>query len=155
LAAGPVIGYDTIDRWPSRTAGNLARIFLFLRAETPSDAGRDARGPRRLTHHTHSAGCRCSTIEETPVQLTHLKFEISDQVATITLNRPEARNALSPEMRRDLDAVLAVIKEKAGEEIKAAILTGAGNAFSAGGDVKGMRTRQETPADTRNRMREA
>ena len=89
------------------------------------------------------------------MQLTHLNFDVSEQIATITLNRPEARNALSPEMRRDLDTVLAVIKEKAGEEIKAAILTGAGNAFSSGGDVKGMRTRQETPADTRNRMREA
>jgi 2-(1,2-epoxy-1,2-dihydrophenyl)acetyl-CoA isomerase len=89
------------------------------------------------------------------MQLTHIKFEIAEEIATITLNRPEARNALSPEMRRDLDAVLAALKEKAGKEIKAAILTGAGNTFCSGGDVKGMRTREETPAETRQRMRDA
>ena len=58
-----------------------------------------------------------STERKRPVELTHLKFDVSEQIATITLNRPEARNALSPEMRRDLDNVLAVIREKAGDEI--------------------------------------
>ncbi|MGE0422994.1 MAG: enoyl-CoA hydratase/isomerase family protein, partial [Reyranellaceae bacterium] len=89
------------------------------------------------------------------MQLSQIKFEISEEIATVTLNRPEARNALSPEMRRDFDAVLAVLKDKAGTEVKAVILTGAGGAFSAGGDVKGMRTREETPVEMRQRMRGA
>jgi 2-(1,2-epoxy-1,2-dihydrophenyl)acetyl-CoA isomerase len=89
------------------------------------------------------------------VQLSQIKFEVSEEIATVTLNRPEARNALSQEMRRDFDVVLGELKEKAGCEIKAVILTGAGGAFSAGGDVKGMRTREETPVEMRARMRSA
>jgi len=89
------------------------------------------------------------------VQLSQIKFDLSEEIATVTLNRPEARNALSPEMRQDFDTVLAVLKEKAGTEVKAVILTGAGGAFSAGGDVKGMRTREETPVEMRARMRSA
>ena len=52
----------------------------------------------------------------------HIRFDISDEIATIPLFRPEARNALSPEMRADLRAALKVVKEQAGEEIKALIL---------------------------------
>jgi len=68
----------------------------------------------------------------------HISFEIEDRIATITLNRPETRNALSLEMREDLSNALEVIKEGAGEEVKAVILTGAGGAFCSGGDVKRM-----------------
>jgi len=68
----------------------------------------------------------------------HISFEIEDRIATITLNRPEARNALSLEMREDLSNALEVIKEGAGEDVKAVILTGAGGAFCSGGDVKRM-----------------
>ncbi len=89
------------------------------------------------------------------MELTQIKFDISDEIATITLNRPEARNALSQEMRVEFDHVLAEVRRKAGEEVKAVILTGAGGAFSAGGDVKGMRGRAETPAEGRDRMRAA
>jgi 2-(1,2-epoxy-1,2-dihydrophenyl)acetyl-CoA isomerase len=84
---------------------------------------------------------------------THLKLEISDLIATVTLNRPEARNAISEEMRVDLDHALAELKAKAGEEVKAVILTGAGGHFCAGGDVKGMATRRMNPMEHRARMR--
>lgn len=80
-------------------------------------------------------------------------FEIQDQIATITLNRPEARNALSAAMREDLSHALEVIKEAAGGEVKAVILTGADGAFCAGGDVKNMAKRDETGIDHRNHMR--
>jgi 2-(1,2-epoxy-1,2-dihydrophenyl)acetyl-CoA isomerase len=89
------------------------------------------------------------------MQLRQTRFEIEDEIATITLDRPEARNALSAEIRADLDEIIAVLKAKAGGEIKAAIITGAGGAFSAGGDVKGMRARPETPVEMLKRMRDA
>ncbi|HKD66759.1 MAG TPA: enoyl-CoA hydratase-related protein [Candidatus Binataceae bacterium] len=57
-------------------------------------------------------------------------------VATITLNRPEARNAVSPRMHSELSEMWPRIS--ADPEIDAIILTGAGKAFCAGGDVKGM-----------------
>ena len=54
----------------------------------------------------------------------HIKFDVSDEIATITLNRPEARNALSTEMREDMSTALEEIKDRAGDDVKAVILTG-------------------------------
>ena len=59
----------------------------------------------------------------------------ADGVATLTMNRPEARNALTGEMLSALSA--AVRRVAADPEVRAVVLTGAGGAFCAGGDVKG------------------
>ena len=53
----------------------------------------------------------------------HIKYDVAEEIATITLNRPEARNALSTEMREDISNALEDIKERAGEDVKAVILT--------------------------------
>jgi 2-(1,2-epoxy-1,2-dihydrophenyl)acetyl-CoA isomerase len=88
------------------------------------------------------------------MEFKHILFEIEDEIATITMNRPEARNALSPEMRVEFDAVLSILKEAAGDTVKAVILTGAGGAFCAGGDVKAMVDRSNHTAEAaRVRMR--
>jgi enoyl-CoA hydratase/carnithine racemase len=65
-----------------------------------------------------------------------LLCEIEDRVATITLNRPEARNALSDRLT---PALRRMIKQ-CGEDpsVGSILITGAGAAFCAGGDVKGM-----------------
>ena len=84
----------------------------------------------------------------------HLIFDVADEIATITLNRPEARNALSEPMRTELDTVLVELKREAGRSVKAVILTGAGRAFCAGGDVKAMQSRQKGAEAGRRRMRE-
>jgi enoyl-CoA hydratase len=60
--------------------------------------------------------------------------EVADQVATITLNRPEARNALSPELMRELAD--AVVEVDGRDDVAVMILTGADPAFSAGVDLK-------------------
>lgn len=60
-------------------------------------------------------------------------------VLTITLNRPEARNAMSGEMNDALAARLAWAELE--PEVKVVVLTGAGQGFCAGGDVKGMDSR--------------
>lgn len=57
-------------------------------------------------------------------------------VAWVTLNRPEARNALSDELSPALRKLLARFREDA--QVRCVVLTGAGSAFCAGGDVKGM-----------------
>mgnify|MGYP001817262851 CR=1 FL=1 len=62
--------------------------------------------------------------------------EVEDRVATITLNRPERRNAVSTEMLGALETALEVAERD--DEVRAVVLTGAGGAFCAGGDVKGM-----------------
>lgn len=59
-----------------------------------------------------------------------------DGVVVITLNRPQARNAMSGEMNAGLEKTLDYAERAA--EVRAIVLTGAGGAFCAGGDVKGM-----------------
>jgi enoyl-CoA hydratase/carnithine racemase len=67
-------------------------------------------------------------------------YELDAGIATITINRPEIRNAISdPDMISALIAVAELIN--ADRSVRVAILTGAGSAFSSGGNVKAMRTR--------------
>ena len=77
---------------------------------------------------------------------------VEDGVATLTMNRPEARNALSPEMGAGLRQALSALRDESG--IGCLVLTGAERAFCAGGDVKAMRKRaaeggERTEADIR------
>ena len=65
-----------------------------------------------------------------------LLAEIEDGVATITLNRPHKRNALSDELTPALRESLLRFDED--PEVRVVVLTGAGTAFCAGGDVSGM-----------------
>lgn len=68
---------------------------------------------------------------------THeLLCEIRDRVAVITLNRPEARNALSDHLTPALRTMIRVCGED--PSVGALLITGAGTAFCSGGDVKGM-----------------
>jgi 2-(1,2-epoxy-1,2-dihydrophenyl)acetyl-CoA isomerase len=68
-----------------------------------------------------------------------LRAKIDDGVAVITMNRPDRRNALSEAMLSALGSVLAVIE--ADDAVGSVVLTGAGGAFCAGGDVKSMAAR--------------
>ena len=62
-----------------------------------------------------------------------LNFDVDSGVATITLNRPEALNAMSPAMAKELHEV--ALKIDANNSVRAVILTGTGKAFCAGGDL--------------------
>ncbi|UCH47657.1 MAG: enoyl-CoA hydratase [Betaproteobacteria bacterium] len=96
-----------------------------------------------------------------------LLCSVEDGVATITLNRPEARNALGEELT---PALRRMIKQAGDDtEVGAVLITGAGTAFCAGGDVKSMNksggalqknesgqaqaTREERIADLQRRQR--
>jgi len=74
-------------------------------------------------------------------------YEKKERVAIMTLNRPEALNALSVELRDELQTAMVDFRDD--PEMWVAILTGAGDrAFSAGADIKGFKpaTREETEA---------
>ena len=65
---------------------------------------------------------------------TTLRYEVADAIATITLDRPEALNALTIPMKTELlDALTAVARDRG---VRAVVLTGAGRAFCAGQDLK-------------------
>ena len=75
---------------------------------------------------------------------TPIELAVVDGIATLTLNRPEARNAISDAMRSLLIEHLEQIA--ADPAIKALVVTGSGKGFCAGGDIKGMQARMSAPA---------
>jgi 2-(1,2-epoxy-1,2-dihydrophenyl)acetyl-CoA isomerase len=68
-----------------------------------------------------------------------LLASLDDHVLTLTMNRPDARNAMSGAMTSALAEQLA--KAELDPAVKCIVLTGAGKGFCAGGDVKGMASR--------------
>lgn len=73
-----------------------------------------------------------------------IELDIRAGIATLTLNRPEKRNAITDGMRSDFIAALEKIG--ADNSVRALVLTGAGKGFCAGGDVAGMQRRMDAPA---------
>ena len=67
-------------------------------------------------------------------------FEVRDNVALITLNNPEKRNMLSQDVCEQL--VVYVQQAEADPEVKALIVTGAGRAFCAGGQLRDLTPNQ-------------
>jgi len=63
----------------------------------------------------------------------------ADKLATVTLNRPDSLNAVNPQLHHELERIWVDLAEDA--DVNAILLTGAGKAFCAGGDVKGMASR--------------
>ena len=80
----------------------------------------------------------------------HVRLDIQDNIATLTLNRPEARNALSVEMREGLSEYLTQVDMDS--KVRCVVLRGAGGHFMAGGDIKGFRERQALSAEEKRGM---
>jgi len=81
-----------------------------------------------------------------------LTYDVRDGLAIVTLNRPEKRNALDISMRNELAEVVMTMREDSA--LYAAIITGAGGAFCAGGDIQGMKQGKRTPFDSRRRIQD-
>jgi enoyl-CoA hydratase len=62
-----------------------------------------------------------------------LLLEISDRIATVTINRPDKLNALNDAMMRELSAIMDELT--ANKDVGVVVLTGAGRAFVAGADI--------------------
>ncbi|MDO8107599.1 enoyl-CoA hydratase-related protein [Isoptericola sp. b441] len=69
--------------------------------------------------------------------MSHVAYELSDQVATITITREEALNALDPDVLSELETA---VDRVAADRARAVVVTGAGRAFVAGADVARMST---------------
>jgi len=63
-----------------------------------------------------------------------VELERRDHIALVTLNRPEARNAVSPEVSQTMAAILDEVE--ADPELRAVVITGKGEVFCAGADLK-------------------
>jgi len=82
---------------------------------------------------TETAQSEPQALGADPPQLETLRIEVDGPVGTLTLNRPDALNAMSPELIGELTVAAAWLADRA--PIRALIVTGAGRAFCAGGDV--------------------
>jgi feruloyl-CoA hydratase/lyase len=66
--------------------------------------------------------------------LETLLVEIDGPTATITMNRPDKKNAMNPQMHRDMNTALDAVEEAG--TVKALVITGVGDSFSAGMDLE-------------------
>ena len=73
-----------------------------------------------------------------------MRLEVDGDVGTLTLDRPDELNAMSPEMIGEL-ATDRALARRSGAEFRALVVTGAGRAFSAGGDVTWFRRGLDDP----------
>ena len=73
-----------------------------------------------------------------------IQVTIESRIATIALNRPEKRNAITNEMRAELIVALETVSRE--RAVRAVVLTGNGKGFCAGGDISGMHKRMNAPA---------
>jgi len=85
-----------------------------------------------------------------PLSFENIIYEVSDRVATITLNRPDALNATTDGLYTELQNLIPQIA--ADEDVGAVIITGAGRGFCAGADLKS-RKADATPLERRKRHR--
>jgi enoyl-CoA hydratase/carnithine racemase len=83
-------------------------------------------------------------LTSSPPELNTLKIEIDEgaNIGTLTLDRPDAFNAMSPEMIGEMTVAFAWLADRAA--LRALIVTGAGKAFCAGGDVNWFKTGVES-----------
>lgn len=81
----------------------------------------------------------------------HIEVEQEKGICLVTLNKPEVRNALVPELMLELIDFFREVKSS--EEINAIILTGKGTSFCAGGNIKGFK--EMLAVDARKRMRQS
>ncbi len=71
---------------------------------------------------------------------SHITLDVSDGIGTITFNRPEARNALSDDMRQGLSEFTH--RMEFDSDVRCVVLRGAGGHFMAGGDIKTFKARE-------------
>jgi enoyl-CoA hydratase/3-hydroxyacyl-CoA dehydrogenase len=76
-----------------------------------------------------------------PWTLRDVKLEVEDGIATITMNRPEAMNALNGKVLQELKEAIAQVRGD--PAVRAVIITGEGPAFVAGADIRAMMTKNQ------------
>ena len=78
-----------------------------------------------------------------------LKIEVAERVATVTINRPDRLNAVNAALHHEFEQIWLDLAED--RDVNAILLTGAGNAFSVGGDI----TSRDKPVQAQGARRTA
>jgi enoyl-CoA hydratase/carnithine racemase len=80
---------------------------------------------------------------QVPPELATMQIEVEGEIGTLTLNRPDSLNAMSPELIGELVLAAGWLADRA--QLRGLIVTGAGRAFSSGGDVNWFRKGVDEP----------
>ncbi|MFC4023503.1 enoyl-CoA hydratase/isomerase family protein [Oceanobacillus longus] len=84
--------------------------------------------------------------------MNYIDYQLVDRVAVITLNRPQALNALSDDLKKELFSTInQSLKD---ETVRVIVLTGEGKGFCAGGDIKAQATRDNNAIERRSIFKE-
>ncbi len=79
-----------------------------------------------------------------------LRYEVNDGIARITLNRPEAQNAITPDQR---DRLIDLLDEASADlAVRVVVLTGTGKGFCTGADLRASRPAKPRPEDAPERV---
>ena len=138
LVIGDVVKADRAGD-PDRAGLRLPRHSRSARRVVRRRDHLDRRRPGRRPSHLRQGGWMTHHNPERPgpppsADEGVVLYEKRDRIAYVTINRPEARNAVSPEVHRAMIAAWADFAED--DSVDVAILTGAGEAFCAGADLK-------------------
>lgn len=85
-----------------------------------------------------------ATEKLTPPDLKTIQIEIDGEIGTVTLDRPDSFNAMSPDLIAEMVEAFAWLADEA--PLRGLIITGAGNAFCAGGDLNWFKDGMEDPS---------
>ena len=105
-----------------RPGGDPRRLRLSPRWSRPTPASSNPRASAPMKCHSERSA------------MSKLIYEKRDRIAYLTINRPEARNAIDPDVHRLMIEAWADFRDD--DSVDVAILTGAGEAFCAGADLK-------------------
>jgi len=98
---------------------------------------------------TFTAAARCLSASAEPLVTTHVTKE---KVGIITLNNPAKLNAMTVDLGDEFEQAVQTFKQMGRDQLRAVVLTGAGKAFSAGGDMSFLKERTETDALTNSEI---
>ena len=104
-----------------------------------------------MRESTHSSGYRAD--KRRPAIYQAVQLDIDEGVAVLTLNLPAKRNAMTPELTRDFRDAVEEVRGR--QDVRVLVLTGAGSAFCAGGDLAMLeRMMGQAPEQNRREMGE-
>jgi trans-feruloyl-CoA hydratase/vanillin synthase len=103
-------------------------------------------GQRRPTEHTAQL-----LRERVAMDFETLLVDDDDGIVTVTLNRPTKRNAMNPVLHREMDSLLSTLEARG--DVRVLIITGAGEAFCAGMDLKEYFLDQKDSPEAMDRLR--
>jgi enoyl-CoA hydratase/carnithine racemase len=117
----------------------VCRIVAVVVCCDVKELGAELQLRRALVHYRCDAQDHDPTNKEKIIMAyTEILYDVSDRLATITLNRPDKLNAWTPTMEKEVRAALTAAESA--EDVRIIILTGAGRGFCAGADMQALNT---------------